>query len=138
VTSDAARPCEGARRGSDRSRRPVAALAVLISGGFFVLTSLPAAAQQAAGSSDCVEVDVGNEHVSSLGCLNQRLQRLVEHAHDAAPPTPPIDAQSPSNVVGTANHAAAQEKMGDAFGKSATPQRPQTFYASPLLQIEHH
>jgi hypothetical protein len=100
----------------------------------------PAAAQTIghsggdAASTDCVEADVGGEHASTLGCLNRRLQRLVEQAHIAGAPKAPIDASSPSNVVGTANQAVAEEKMGDAFGKSATPQRPVMGFGNPLLQ----
>jgi hypothetical protein len=34
--------------------------------------------------------------------------------------------------VGAANPAAAEQKMGNAFGKSAVPQRPHPVYVSPL------
>ena len=92
-----------------------------------------------AASTDCVEAEVGGERASTLGCLNQRLSQMTEQAHaSAALPAAPIGAGSPSTALGLANQAAAQEQMGDAFGKSATPQRPQLFYASPLLQMGHH
>ncbi len=115
-------------------------------GGVAIILSLIAAvpfasageAPASGGSQDCVEAEIGNDRASSLGCLNQNLERLVERTREAPSPAAPIDARSPSNVVGVANDAAAREKMGDAFGKSATPQRPQTIFTSPLLQMEHH
>jgi len=85
-------------------------------------------------SRDCVEVEIGNDRATSLGCLNQRFERAAQLAHEGKPMTAPITAQSPSNVVGTANRAAAQEMMGDAFGKSAIPQRPKAHFNIPLLQ----
>jgi len=111
--------------------------AALSFGAFAVITVPTAPGGEVAANSppqDCVEADIGNDHAASLGCLNQRFAHSVELAHQAQQGAAPIDAQSPSNVVGTANTAAAQEMMGNAFGKSAIPQRPQLFSIIPLLQ----
>jgi hypothetical protein len=45
----------------------------------------------------------------------------------------PIDAHSSSTAAGTANQAAAEQMMGDAFGKSAKPQRPPPSVFVPAL-----
>jgi hypothetical protein len=72
----------------------------------------------------CVDVQVGNERVSDLDCINRQLRLHVEQEHSAPAPSPPIDARSSSTAVGTANQAAAGQMMGNALGKSAQPQRP--------------
>lgn len=106
-----------------------------------MLASVPAIAAETpapAASTDCVEAEVGHERAFTLGCLNQRLSQIAEQAHNASQPDAPIGAGSPSTTLGLANHAAAQEMMGNAFGKSATPQRPDLLYGSPLLQTGRH
>ena len=72
----------------------------------------------------CVDVQVGNERVPDFDCINRQFRAQVEHAHMAPPPAAPIDAHSSSTQVGTANQAAAEQMMGNEFGKSAQPQRP--------------
>jgi hypothetical protein len=39
-------------------------------------------------------------------------------------PSAPVVARSSSTATGAANQAAAQQMMGNAFGKSPRPQRP--------------
>src|SRR5579859_2844158 len=77
-------------------------------------TAGAAEAPAATRSADCVEAEVGHERAFSLGCLNQRLSQLVEQAHNAAQPSAPIGAGSPSTALGLANDAAAREMMGNA------------------------
>jgi hypothetical protein len=84
-------------------------------------------------SPPCVEVQIGQDSVSRLNCLNSALQRSVEHEHNAPVAQAPLDARSESNKVGTFNDAAAHQKMGNAYGVSSQPQRPKSVFTSPLL-----
>jgi hypothetical protein len=94
----------------------------------------PSTDQPANQPQPCVDVEIGGDRSAYFKCLNEQIQKKVEHEHGTPQPTAPIDAQSPSNQVGTANDAAAREKMGNAFGKSATPQRPpKPVFNNPLL-----
>ena len=77
-----------------------------------------------ADTGPCVDVQVGNERVADLDCINRQLRLHVEREHGTPALSPPIDARSPSTAVGTANQAAAEQMMGSAFGKSGQPQRP--------------
>jgi hypothetical protein len=98
-------------------------------------------AQTAPSNADgpCVDVQVGNEHVADLDCLNRKLRLGVEREHAVPAVSAPIDAHSSSTAVGTANQAAAQQTMGSAFGKSAQPQRPPPpVFVPPLAQPSAH
>lgn len=86
----------------------------------------------------CADVRIGNDRAAALNCLNNQMQRKVEHEQGTPQPIAPIDARSQSNEVGTANDAAAREKMGNAFGKSAVPQRPNPVFVSPLVPPVTH
>jgi hypothetical protein len=72
----------------------------------------------------CVDVQIGNERVADLDCINRQLRLHVEREHATPALSAPIDAHSSSTAVGTANQAAAGQMMGNALGKSAQPQRP--------------
>ena len=103
--------------------------------GAFVLAAQVGLSQAAPPDTPCVDVQVGNEHVPDLDCINRQFRLRAERAHDAPVQLAPIGAGSPSTAVGTANQAAAEEKMGSAFGKSAQPQRPQQpTFVSPLVK----
>jgi len=94
----------------------------------------PASDQATDQTQPCVDVEIGGDRSAYFKCLNEQIQKNVEHERGTPQPTAPIDAQSPSNQVGTANDAAAREKMGNAFGKSATPQRPPpSVFPNPLV-----
>jgi hypothetical protein len=81
----------------------------------------------------CVEVQIGQDRVSQMNCLNDAMRRAVEREHNTPIPQAPITAQSASNKVGIYNDAAARQMMGNAFGISAQPQRPKTSFTNPLL-----
>ena len=61
------------------------------------------------------------------------MQRAVEHERNSPEIVAPIDTHSPSNQVGTANDAAARERMGNAFGTSPVPQRPARVFVNPIV-----
>ena len=99
--------------------------------GIFLLVVLalcaracPAQTRPPAAGGPCVDVQVGSERVADLDCINWQLRLRVEQEHTVPSVSAPIDARSSSTAVGTANQAAAQQTMGNAFGKSAQPQRP--------------
>lgn len=108
---------------------PLAALALCA-------VARPASAESAAPAAPhdgpCVDVQVGNERVPDFDCINRQFKALAEHAHTAAVPTAPVDAHSSGPATGAANQAAAQQMMGNAFGKSAQPQRPHPVYVPTL------
>ena len=86
--------------------------------------------------SGCTAVDSAGRRVQSMSCLNEKLLP----AGDAASRPPPslsaaeTNLQRPSNQLGLYNRAALEHRMGNAFGKSVTPQRPPApAPASPLL-----
>lgn len=85
----------------------------------------------ATSTQTCVDVTIGNDRTAYINCLNQRLQEQVQQQHPAPTLTAPITAQSSSTQVGTFNENAAREKMGNAFGVSPIPQRPQPVFINP-------
>jgi hypothetical protein len=84
---------------------------------------------QGRDTGPCVEVQIGNDRALDFDCLNRQLRLQADRQKMTPPPTAPIGAGSSSTATGAANQAAAQQMMGDAFGKSPHPQRPapQTF-----------
>ena len=100
-----------------------------------------AAADPPAGgdAGPCVEVQIGNERLLDFDCINRQFRLQADRQHMAPAPAAPVDARSSSTATGTANQAAAQQMMGDAFGKSAAPQRPppQT-YVPALPRVGGH
>lgn len=97
-----------------------------------------AASPDANPAQTCVDVQIGNDRTAYFNCLNGVLQRQVEHERNAPAITAPIDAKSSSTQVGTFNEAAARQKMGNAFGVSAVPQRPQQTFVSPIVPPPSH
>ncbi|MDN2713086.1 hypothetical protein O0880_27065 [Janthinobacterium sp. SUN118] len=92
--------------------------------------------QAAAPEKGCVEVEVNGKREQSMSCLSEKL--LPPHsAKSQRPPTlsgAESNLQRPSNQLGLYNRAALEHRMGNAFGKSVTPQRPPApTPASPLL-----
>jgi hypothetical protein len=106
----------------------------VVLGALFGLATPAVAAPEAPNSMQaCVDVQIGNDRTAYLNCLNDVMQRRVELEHAVPQAEAPIDAQSPSNQVGTFNAAAAQQRMGSSYGKSAVPQRPSQVFVSPIV-----
>jgi len=109
-----------------RSSSGIILLVALTLGAGAAAADPPVLGSSGGGSTNgpCVDVQVGNERLPDYDCINRQLRIQAEHAHTIAPlAAPPVDIQS-SVTVGTANTAAAQQMLGNAFGKSAQPQRP--------------
>ncbi|WP_219118125.1 hypothetical protein [Janthinobacterium sp. UMAB-56] len=90
----------------------------------------------AAPEKGCVEVEVHGQRAQSMSCLSEK---LLPNSNTIKRPPPPLSGaeaavQRPSNQLGLYNRAALEHRMGNAFGKSVTPQRPAPAPpASPLL-----
>jgi hypothetical protein len=114
---------------------------IIIAGTVFLAsTGSSLAAERATASSPptCVDVQIGNDRSAYLNCLNDAMTRSVEHEHGTPQPTVPVDVHSPSNQVGTFNEAAARQRMGNAFGVSPVPQRPNRVFVNPLVPPPSH
>ena len=109
----------------------------------FACAALPAQADEhtvvvkaAAPQKGCVEVEVNGQRAQSMSCLNEKLLPNSNTMNRQPPTLSGAEAvmQRPSNQLGLYNRAALEHRMGNAFGKSVTPQRPSTPPpASPLL-----
>ncbi|KAB8058567.1 hypothetical protein [Janthinobacterium violaceinigrum] len=90
----------------------------------------------AAPAKGCVEVEVNGKRTQSISCLNEKLLPNSNTMNRQPPTLSGAEAtvQRPSNQLGLYNRAALEHRMGNAFGKSVTPQRPAPAPpASPLL-----
>jgi hypothetical protein len=115
---------------------------ILLAALVLSLDSRAVAADQPAGGKPeggpCVDVQVGNERVPDFDCINRQLRLQADHAHMAPPAVAPVDTHSSSAAVGTANQSAAQQMMGNQFGKSALPQRPAPAFGPALPHAGAH
>ncbi|HEY9318949.1 hypothetical protein J2732_002003 [Achromobacter deleyi] len=84
----------------------------------------PHAQKPAAPNSACIETEVNGYRALSYDCLNQKM------APDASQrPAPGLESeaitQRPPNQMGLPTPATIGNRMGNTFGTSAYPQRPQ-------------
>jgi hypothetical protein len=96
-------------------------------------TSMHAGAASAAAGASCVDVSVNDHPALSYACLNQH---LAEASGTSGAPTVSLDdvTHEPSNrQLGQFNFSALSIRMGNALGKSATPQRPPPPAPLPLF-----
>lgn len=118
-------------------------MARLLSLLLLICAALPARADEhtvvvkaAAPQKGCVEVEANGQRAQSMSCLNEK---LLPNSNALNRPPPALSGaeavmQRSSNQLGLYNRAALEHRMGNAFGKSVTPQRPPTpAPASPLL-----
>ncbi|OEZ68167.1 hypothetical protein JAB5_32940 [Janthinobacterium sp. HH103] len=118
-------------------------MARLLSLLLLICAALPAQADEhtvvvtaAAPPKGCVEVEANGQRAPSISCLNEK---LLPNSNTMNRPPPALSGaeaimQRPSNQLGLYNRAALEHRMGNAFGKSVTPQRPPApAPASPLL-----
>ncbi|MEF3067757.1 hypothetical protein [Pandoraea apista] len=92
-----------------------------------------AAAHARAG---CVDVEVNGQRSPSYDCLTNQLQPASSPlAGGRAPGLESEDiANKPGNQIGGQfNWSATSQRMGNAFGNSATPQRPATPPPTPII-----
>lgn len=75
----------------------------------------------------CVTVDIAGHRAGHLECATDRLQAAADTAQAqsrSAIETPVIGAGSPDVQTGVANQTATRQRMGNTFGTSVHPQRP--------------
>lgn len=78
----------------------------------------------------CVDVKIGQEQYYS--CLNQQLATLVPN-HRTTAADAPLGINSPITALGGFDQAAVHERLGNAFGHSIVPQRPNPGFAPGAL-----
>ncbi len=104
------------------------------------LAILAATPQARAQSTDthqsCVDVQIGSARY--YDCLNQQMQRSVPQQRPSAENSTPLSAGAPAPAVGTFNQEATHERLGNSFGKSATPQRPPPIVFTPPPSLSRH
>ena len=87
-----------------------------------------AAPQEAPASrASCMEVEVNGERAPAYDCLSQQLSptKRADNGHPAQLGSEAI-INRPSNQLGLYNRAATEHRMGNTFGTSVLPQRPDT------------
>lgn len=86
----------------------------------------------------CVEVEVNGLRSLAYDCLSQQLAAASGKAGLALhAPGEAIERQSP-NRLGLFNRSATAQRMGNAFGHSVRPQRPEHLgAATPLPMLRH-
>ncbi|VVD85601.1 hypothetical protein PIN31115_01343 [Pandoraea iniqua] len=96
-------------------------------------SAAPSAAPSRAG---CVDVEVNGQRSPSYDCLTHQLQPASSPlAGGRAPGLESEDiANKPSNQIGGQfNWSGTSQRMGNAFGNSATPQRPSPPPPAPII-----
>jgi hypothetical protein len=83
------------------------------------------------GKRVCVNAEVNGVQALSYDCLSQQLAPAPSAAASGISAAEAL-AKSPSNQVGTFNYSAESIRFGNAWGKSATPQRPTTPAPAPV------
>ncbi|WP_333837447.1 hypothetical protein [Novosphingobium sp.] len=82
----------------------------------------------------CVTVEIGGYRAGHLDCASRRLEEAARAAQAqarAAIDAPVIDATSADVRTGVANQTATRQRMGNTFGTSVYPQRPNTVPPAP-------
>jgi hypothetical protein len=79
-----------------------------------------------ASSPSCVDVQVEGARSLSFDCLNQELKDAAQQQNETAPTVSAKDVTGSGapTQVGTFSYTGTSIRMGNAFGHSATPQRP--------------
>lgn len=83
-------------------------------------------------SPPCVQVRIGADEVGRWDCINDAFKAEVDKVAPADAADSPGQRLAPIGQ-GLAVPAATRQRLGDRYGKSVTPQRPErSFLASPL------
>ncbi|RZT36411.1 hypothetical protein [Cupriavidus agavae] len=84
-----------------------------------------AAGPAMAAQEACVEVEVNGARAPSYSCLTQQLAPAsTGRAQRPVTLGAEVIAGQPSNQLGLYNRAATSHRMGNTFGTSVLPQRP--------------
>lgn len=115
----------------------------VLAGISVLLMTGPAGAAEPSKPNDsapaCIDVQIGNDRTAFLECLNSSFERHVRQEHQTPQPEAPIGVKSSPTQLGIFNETAARQRMGNAFGVTATPQRPpKPVFSTPLLPPGTH
>ncbi len=124
---------------SSRSRKlATTVLAAMLLGGVSQLAvgadnGQPAGGAAATPRASCVDVEVNGQRAPSYDCLTNQLQPASAPGAGRTPGLESGDiANKPSNQIGGQfNWSGTSQRMGNSFGNSATPQRPDVPPPSP-------
>lgn len=103
-----------------------------------LLHAQPGAATDPPSSPACFDVEVNGQRApASFDCLSHKLRPPQPVRPAGEGPAAPLAAESivrrPSNQLGLFNRAATGHRMGNQFGRSAFPQRPdEGSFAAPM------
>jgi len=88
--------------------------------------TLPTLKVESSLQPSCVDVEVQGSRSLSFDCLNQQLRDVAHQQTDAPPAVSAKDVVGTGapTAVGTFSYTGTSIRMGNAFGKSATSQRP--------------
>ena len=118
--------------------RAVAIIVALLAMSHVQAADLPAKVSPLKNPSPkvCVQIKIGTEQTADFRCLNAMMQQLVDKeltrqavlqaAQDG------VTALAPTQL-GLFNVTATHERLGNAFGQSAFPQRPTPTHHVPLI-----
>lgn len=74
----------------------------------------------------CVEVEVNGQRIEDYACLSRMLAPApVESTRPAPELAADALARAAPTALGLAHREATRQRMGNAFGRSTIPQRPQ-------------
>lgn len=76
-------------------------------------------------AAPCIEVLVNGERIPAWDCLQRKLAPATRPAKSAALPEAERLMQQPGNQLMQYNLEGTRQRMGDAFGRSVVPQRPE-------------
>ncbi|SFR77804.1 hypothetical protein SAMN04487782_0269 [Stenotrophomonas maltophilia] len=77
-----------------------------------------------ADTPPCIEVQVNGERIPAWECLQRRLEPATPRARSPRLPESERLMRQPGNQLMQYNLEGTRQRMGDAFGRSVTPQRP--------------
>jgi len=102
--------------------RPMPLRVLRMAGLLLAITANASVATAQDDHQTCVDVTIGDQR--SYSCLNEQMKHFTEQHRASALGDAPYTAGAPSQQTGTFNQAATKERLGNAFGYSAIPQRP--------------
>ena len=113
-----------------RARVGLTAFFLIMLGHDAAIAQEAAAPRQVGGDAvpaPCVIVDIAGHRAGHLDCASQRLEEAARSAQAqarSAIDTPVLSATSSDVRTGVANQTATRQRMGNTFGSSVHPQRP--------------
>ncbi|MGO1072793.1 hypothetical protein [Lysobacter sp. CA199] len=116
--------------------RGVAVRAVLAASLACAATAVPAQPRVLPASKPapppCVQVRIGQDQAGRWDCINDAFKAEVDKTAQVTADEPPGERVVPIEQ-GLAVPAATRQRLGNQYGKSVTPQRPERSFPTPPL-----